>query len=226
MQIFKKNKILSEKDAISDLLCSKRREKKIKLSNVAKKLNINIKYLKALETANFNKLPKGIYGKNFLKEYAIFLGLDYVELLKMYDNGNTIDVVKKKKDIFSKQVVQKYNMLGMPRIIKSILVIGVVAFCLIYLGMYINKIISPPFMDILEPKNDLIVKNNFINIVGITEIESQVRINGELILIKEDGNFEKMINLKSGINIIIITAKKKYGRELVIKKQIMVEMDK
>ena len=74
MNLFKSNKIYLDSETVSEQLRSSRQAKKLKLSFIAKKLNINEKYLAALEKGEYKELPHGVYGKNFLREYALFLG--------------------------------------------------------------------------------------------------------------------------------------------------------
>jgi hypothetical protein len=60
-------------------------------------------------------------------------------------------------------------------------------------------------------------------VVGETEAEAELKINGEMILSNNNGNFSQTINLKSGLNNIIISTKKKYSQENIIIKQVLVE---
>ena len=48
-------------------------------------------------------------------------------------------------------------------------------------------------------------------------------INGETILNTSRGDFSTSINLKKGVNNIVIKAKKKYSGEALILRQILVE---
>ncbi|MFH1427677.1 MAG: helix-turn-helix domain-containing protein [Patescibacteria group bacterium] len=225
---FRPNKIKSENEIIAEDLKQARLRKKLNLKEIAKKININYKYLKILEKGEFDKLPAGIYGKNFLKEYAIFLGLDYQKITKIFSEmpteGQSGEINKEKnKELFSKQIVKGSKLIIFPKIIKSIIIIMIVSGCFLYLGVCLNKIISPPRLNIVEPSDNLITKNSFINIIGTTEPEAEVTINGEFLSIDSDGSFTEKVNLKNGVNTLIITAKKKYGREIIVKKQILVE---
>lgn len=219
----KKEKIVSEKDAIASLLKTTRHEKKLKLKKIAIALNINIKYLRALEAGKLQRLPEGVYGKNYLKEYAIHLGLDHIELSKLFDEDKKNSLSKERSDIFSKQIIKGRSFLIMPKIIKNFLIAAVILICFLYLGVYINRIVSPPKIEIYEPIDNYIINNNYLNVIGISEKETQITINGELILLEEDGQFVKRIDLKSGVNTIIIRAKKKYSKEIIIRKQVVFE---
>jgi len=223
MKIFKKNKILSKNEEVAEQLRQARQAKKVKLKDVSRELNINYKYLKFLEKGEFAELPAGIYRKNFLREYALYLGLDYKELAKVFTEDSSEKAVSDKdKNFFSKQVIRGYNFLVVSKVVRSIIIVTVVLALFIYLGFCLEKIISPPEVNIIEPRDNLVTSNNSVIVYGLTEPEAQVTINGELVASSNDGVFNKEVNLKDGINTIIIEVKKKYGREIVIERQILV----
>ncbi len=56
----------------------------INLRDAAQQTRISIQYLKALEAEDFARLPGEVFVKGFLKNYAKFLRLDEVEVLKKY----------------------------------------------------------------------------------------------------------------------------------------------
>jgi len=216
----KQRKILDE--TLSDRLRKKRQEKGIDLHDVSKDLNINIKYLEAIENNRIEDLPPGVYGKSFLKKYAYFLEVSMEDL---DDTLNEEDVVKKKDfkdDLFSKKVPSRRYFLSTPKIIKNILIVLVVCFFLVYLGFFINNIISPPKLFISNPKEDLSTHKRFIEISGQTESEVQIYINENLVLVDVGGFFSKKISLKEGLNLVVVTAQKKYSKKNVIVRKILV----
>lgn len=223
MNIFKSNKIYLDSELVSEQLRSARQAKKIKLSLIAKKLNINEKYLEALEKGEYEKLPHGVYGKNFLREYALFLGLDYKKLAADYETEINIVEPKRQKELFSKQVIKKRYLLAMPKILKNILIFLTICVCFIYLGYRINKIISPPLLIIESPAANLTTEQNSLQVVGRTEAEANLIINGQIVLTDKNGEFSQTISLKNGINIITITANKKHGRGNTVVRQILVK---
>lgn len=220
---FKSNKIFLDIETVAEQFRSVRQEKELKIEEVAKRLNINKKYLEALEKGNFNELPTGVYGKNFLREYSLFLGLDYKELDKIFQKELSTEKKLLQKDLFSRQVAHIRYFLATPKIIKNIIIASVVIICFIYLGVAIKDATSPPALFIESPLENIIINDRTINIIGATEAEAQILVNGQHVLSDTEGNFFKKIDLKNGINIITITAKKKYGRENTIKRQILVK---
>jgi len=228
--MFKKNKILSNSEILAGQLRTAREQKKLKLKYVSEKLNINYRHLKTMEKGDFEKLPPGTYGKSFIKEYSNFLDLDSDNSIKIFNkiinknqpNENQNLKRGEKNELFSKQVVKSYNFINIPKIAKGIIITMVVLICFVYLGIYLKNIISPPDIQIIEPIENLVTDKNFVNIIGLTEPEAEITINGENIFNDSKGVFTKRINLKNGINTITITAKKKYSRENTIKRQILV----
>ena len=91
-----------------------------------------------------------------------------------------------------------------------------------YLGFFINNIISPPKLFISYPEKDLTTDKKFIEITGITEQEVQIYINEDLVLVDVYGSFSKRISLKEGLNLISITAQKKYSKKNEIIRKILV----
>jgi cytoskeleton protein RodZ len=62
--------------AISETLRQARLRSGVDLDKLAAKTKINPRYLRAIETGEFDKLPGGIFARMFVKQYADALGLD------------------------------------------------------------------------------------------------------------------------------------------------------
>jgi len=194
--------------------------KNLRIEDIAKKIGIRKEYLIAIEEERFDILPAGLYGKSFVKEYAIFLKLNSKDILKCLEDrlGNNYD-----NDPFSQKIVKRKEFRIFPKIIKNILLGVAVLVCFLYLIFYFKKIVYPPFLEITQPDKNLVTKLSIINIVGQTEKEAEVRINNELVLNNQNGEFSQTVNLKKGVNNIVITSQKKYSQEKMIIRQILVE---
>ncbi|MBI2459701.1 MAG: helix-turn-helix domain-containing protein [Parcubacteria group bacterium] len=223
MNLFKANKIYLDSQTVAEQLRGARQAKKLKLPPIAKKLNISEEYLTALEKGEYERLPHGVYGKNFLREYALFLGLNYKKLSNDYDAEINLIEPKRQKNLFSKQIVKARHLWAMPKIFKNILIFLIISVCFIYLGYRINKIISPPLLIINQPAANLTTGQNSLLVAGQTEAEASLMINGQTVLTDKNGGFSQIISLKNGINIIIITANKKHGRNQTIIRQVLVK---
>jgi len=213
-------KKLPLEETIGEKLRQARSYKNLKIEDAAKKLNIRAEYLSALEEERFEKLPTGLYGKNFLKEYAKFLGLKPRDLLKNWQEASNTDSAA---DPFSQKIVKKNKFIIFPKIIRSFLIVMAILICFLYLVFYFKKIVFPPDLVITQPDKNLLIQDNSIIISGQTEKEAEIKINGAIVLNNQDGYFSQTVNLKKGLNNITITAQKKYSREKTIIRQILVQ---
>ena len=201
-------------------LRQRRHYKNLKIEAVAKTLNIRVEYLLALEEERFDKLPAGLYGKNFLKEYALFLGLAPAEFIK-YWNQQTDPAAP--KNPFSQKIVKKRKFIIFPKIIRNSLVIAAVLICFLYLIFYFKNLTFPPNLTIIEPANNLLTVNRSITVSGWSDPEAAIKINNEAILNGSNGYFSQTVNLKKGLNSLVITAQKPYSQETTVTREILVE---
>jgi hypothetical protein len=72
----------------ADELRFQRESKNITLQQIASKTRIDLKFLQAIEDANFELLPE-IYIRAFIKEYAQTVDLNPIEVLRKYDEARS-----------------------------------------------------------------------------------------------------------------------------------------
>jgi len=219
MTNFSLKKITNEEINFGELLQELRLDKNLEISFISRKLGIKEDYLKAIEKNRLDLLPSGIYRKGFLKKYAEFLELDNKILISKLKDLDA----EEKDDPFVNKKITKKHLIVFPKIIKIILFSLAILACFLYLIFYARKIVTPPELIINSPKNNLLTDSRPIEVSGITEAEAELKINGEIILSNHEGNFSQTINLKSGLNNITISAKKKYSQENIIIRQVLVE---
>jgi len=187
----------------------------------AKRLNIRLEYLLAIEEDHFSKLPAGLYSKNYIKDYAALVGLPAAEVKKWLVEN--LENTNETNNPFSQKIVRRQEFMVFPKLIKNIILFLIFLACLFYLAFYLKKIIMPPELLVYQPDKNLKTTENYFEIKGITEPEAELSINGETILNTDQGRFSININLKKGVNNITITAKKKYSSEASVLRQILVE---
>jgi cytoskeletal protein RodZ len=67
--------------SIGDTLRRERLRRNLELAQIADDLRISTRFLQAIETDQFNKLPGGVFTKSFVRQYATYLGLDPREMV-------------------------------------------------------------------------------------------------------------------------------------------------
>lgn len=223
MNGFKKNRVCYDYETVGEQLSFNRKKQGLSLKKISKKININSEYLEALENGDYKKLPEGIYRKKILKKYCDFLGLDSEKIKDTFFKEKEVSSPDLNKTPSLKKI-KAYKFFILPKFIKNSLIVLLILVCFGYLGYCLNQAISPPKLTISNPSGKaLTITDKQILIQGTTHPEAKVFINNKNILKENSGNFTQNINLKEGLNTVTISAKKKYSRLNVIKKQIMVQ---
>ncbi|MFA6255331.1 MAG: helix-turn-helix domain-containing protein [Patescibacteria group bacterium] len=210
-------KEISNPPNLGESLKLSREKKGVSLAQASQATNISARYLAAIESSEFDKLPGEVYAKNFLKVYAKYLGLNDKDSLVTYQSERKVYSKTRKfpEEDFKKPVrrISRFHLVVTPKIVRGIL-IGLLALaCLAYLGLKVKAIMTPPFLTIISPSNNLITEQSFIELVGQAEPEAVLEINGQQVLADTQGNFSETIDLQSGVNIIEVTAESRHGKQ-------------
>lgn len=206
---------------VGEILSETRREQNLSLEEVADTTHLRLPHLVALEAGDYENLPGGVYSEKILEAYANFLNLDLTGLKKIFEKENSTSK-RLKKDAFLQKISSK-NFIVTPRLIEISVAAVFVILLLVYLGFEINNIFSAPNLSLLSPENNLTTENPTITVSGYTEKEVNVKINDQTIQTDAAGNFKETISLKTGLNIIKISAAKKRSRENVIYRQVILK---
>jgi cytoskeletal protein RodZ len=62
-----------------------RKKAGISLEQIADRTKISLRFLRAIEAEEFEKLPGGIFSTSYLRQYAALIGYDEAELLMHFD---------------------------------------------------------------------------------------------------------------------------------------------
>jgi len=210
-------KEISNPPNLGESLRSSRENLGLSLAQASQATSISAKYLAAMENGEFSKLPGEVYAKNFLKVYAKYLGLNDKDSLATYQSERRIYGKTREfpEEDFKKPVrrISRFHLVVTPKIIRGI-IIGLLALaCLVYLGLKVKAIMTPPFLTIISPGNNLATEQNFIEVVGQVEPQAVLEINGQQVLADQQGNFSETIDLQSGINTIEVKAESRHGKQ-------------
>lgn len=195
----------------SSLLKNTRLDKEWELVDISKKIKVPVKYLEAIENETVNCFPQEPYCSLIIKDYADYLGLNGVDVLALFRR----DFDQKRKVKSNKPLFFSFT----PKFTFTISLITIVIFFFGYLVSEYIKFHQPPRLEVSWPL-EATVSGSIIEINGVTDAESTVRINDDLILVGIDGAFQKKINLESGENKIIVESTSPTGKSIVVEKVI------
>lgn len=192
-----------------------RKAANITIGEMEGKTKISKIILKAFEAGDYSKLPEPIYARNFLKIIAKTLKTDETYFLDLYEHEcGACDYIKKAR--LPRQRTHALRFFVASRLIK-IYIISFIALALVgYLGLQIRDIIKAPSLSIIAPENGLVTEEATIFVSGMSELGSQVLVNGEYVLLSTNGNFKQEVALERGVNIIKIESAKRYSKNALL----------
>jgi len=224
MTSFLVRKIKSER-TVGETLKSKRQELGLDLQEVSKDTKISFNYLLALESGSYEKMPGLVYAKNFLRVYAQALELPVKKLEHLFlEETNARKQVKIANVKHYKPVMKasRWHFLATPKLVRNSIITLAFLAVVVYVGFRVQAIISPPTLNIISPAEDLVINSQVTTLMGQTDPEVTIAINGKTIVTNADGSFAEELDLHNGTNIIKITAHKKHGKEQTIYRRIVV----
>ncbi len=143
--------------SLPERLYAARERKGVDLYRAERDTKIRARYLGALERGDYRELPGAVYTKGFLRNYALYLGLDPEEILDQWrrERGEERDVAP---------VIAVPRPIAAPRqgltfspslIVVALLTVIVLAF-VAYLGVQVLRFAKPPSIAVTDPASAII----------------------------------------------------------------------
>jgi cytoskeletal protein RodZ len=202
---------------LPERLLAARERKGVDLYRAERDTKIRARYLAALERGDYRELPGAVYTKGFLRNYALYLGLDPESVLEQWraERGEatsppaTIEVPKP-------LMAPRRNLTFSPGIaVAAVLTVAVVAF-IAYLGVQLLRFAKPPTIAISVPSAAVIdVEDGTAvytfegtTIPGATvEIAATGREQPYRVSADDEGAWTAEVQLSRGRNQFEVTAK-------------------
>lgn len=221
MTLFSRRAITGQ-EPLGEKLRQLREESEPSLEQFAAQAGIQPKYVMALEAGHYGQLPGDVYVRNFLRKYAEAFHVSPVRLLELYERERAY--VRHVGPINRlPQTASETQAPDIYRILKILGSLSILCALLVYLGVTVYRVITPPTLNVLAPAEDLITHELSLVVSGTAEKESHVRINGQEVVLDPKGGFTERIDLQQGLNIIKVSAKKQRSRERVLYRQVIVK---
>lgn len=208
---------------VGSTLREARLSKNLSLDQVERDTKIRVKFLEGIEADDYSKLPSNSYAKGFIKNYGTYLGLDTETLLAFF-RRQTAEVPK--SSLLPKGVSEPLNQAFFrltPERFLAVLLAGLAVVFLAYFGLQYRSLQLPPQLTIESPQEKLITNNQRIDILGKTDADATVTVNGASVIIRSDGRFFDQVALVPGINKITITATSRYGKSLTVVREVALQ---
>lgn len=205
---------------VGQILKEEREVKIYSLEDVEKAIKIRKELLVALESDNYKKLPPPTFVRGFIKNYAIFLGLDPNKVLAVYRREFAEDRQKPYvMDTFS-------NPIGVPKfkftpsqLLGAVIILIVLSF-FTYLWVQYRGLVGAPQLLVFSPVDQMTTNDPNLVVSGKTDPEVKVTINSQEIKVGEDGNFDEKITISTQVNKITVEAISKFNQKTDIERTV------
>jgi cytoskeletal protein RodZ len=203
---------------IGQTLKNARESKKYSLKRLEDLTKIKRVFIDAIERESWSELPPFPTVLGFVKSIAAAVAVDEktaVAVLKR-DYPPKKEAISPKPDISSKFVWG-------PKLTFAIGVAIVLTLISAYLVFQYSKFISPPTLNVLEPKDGAMVGEKFVLVQGTTDTDSQVTVNNQPVITDQDGRFSVELEITLETQEVVIKAVSRSGKETVVSRRIEVK---
>lgn len=193
---------------IGELLLAARLEKGLTIDRLSYITRIDAKYIQALETNDFKKLPPATFTKGFVRNLSSALGKNPDEMVAVF---------RRDYQISSKTpVIQPHHLprLHLTHFLNSqALIIGLGAMIfVIYLVFQYRAVITPPPLNIKSPMANAVLVSP-VAVEGTTVAGAAVIVNDDLKIVPDQqGNFSTRLNLSPGQNDVKVSVTNRFSR--------------
>ncbi len=197
-----------------ELLREKRLLKELSLEDVAKKTKIKVEFLEAIENSDYVRLPSSTFAKGFLRNYATFLYLNPDTMVAMFRRDFTQNA---RGEIIPRGLVEPVN--SKPRyfsvslILTSIAVVAFVGF----LGIQLISWWSLPKIKLIQPQNNDTYGEK-VTFKGVADNDATVKVNGQLVILDQNGQFTLDLVFPGGTHSVIIEATNRRGKSTLVER--------
>jgi cytoskeletal protein RodZ len=202
---------------LPERLFSARERKGVDLYRAERDTKIRARYLAALERGDYKELPGAVYTKGFLRNYALYLGLDPDEVLLQWRRERS-DVKEAEQPVIVVPrpiTTPRKGLTFSPTIVvASVMTLAVLAFS-VYLGIQLTRFVKPPTIAVTEPRTAVIdveeSTTSYVirgtSIAGATiSIVTPGREQPYRVSADADGRWSADVELRRGRNQFEITA--------------------
>jgi len=144
--------LTSSGPSLPDRLAAARERKGVDLIRAERDTKIRARYLSALERGDYRELPGAVYTKGFLRNYAIYLGLDPEDVLRQWRRERGEQASPEPLVVPPRPIAAPPRPLTFSPsvIVAALMTLGVIAFG-VYLAVQLLRYAKPPELGVTNP---------------------------------------------------------------------------
>jgi len=202
--------------SLPDRLAAARERKGVDLARAERDTKIRARYLSALERGDYRELPGAVYTKGFLRNYAIYLGLDPEDVLRQWRRERGDQAAPAPEIVPPRPLAEPARPLTFSPsiIVAALMTLGVVAFG-VYLSVQLLRYAKPPVLTVTSPSPASITVDETVtsyHLAGTATAGSLITVSAPgrdqpyRVTALADGSWSIDVELRRGQNRFDVTA--------------------
>ena len=143
---------------LPDRLLAARERKGVDLYRAERDTKIRAHYLAALERGEYRELPGAVYTKGFLRNYALYLGLDPDDVIRQWkrERGESAVPPEPVLSVPKPLTAPRPGLTFSPVVIVAALLTVLIAVFAVYIGIQLVRFAKPPTLAVTSPAQAVI----------------------------------------------------------------------
>jgi cytoskeletal protein RodZ len=139
--------------SLPERLVSARERKGVDIYRAERDTKIRARYLEALEHGDYRELPGAVYTKGFLRNYALYLGLDPEEVLLQWkhERGDAAIPAEPVLAVPKPLAAPRQGLTFSPVVVVAALLTVLIGVFAIYMGIQLVRFAKPPALEVTNP---------------------------------------------------------------------------
>lgn len=218
--VFVMRKLDRVPQTLGDKLRALRKGQAVTLEMMERETHVQRRYLEALERGRYEALPEPMYTRNFIRAYARVLSADADYFIELYEEEcGRCDLVL--PSVMPRQRVRGKLLFAWNTFVKAGAMACIALGILGYLGWQIWHMTAPPTIVLESPDDATMAQEAIVHVRGSVEGEATVAIDGVLVVVNADQTFDAVVDLREGLNVITVTAQRRYSREAQVERRVV-----
>lgn len=203
---------------VAQLLVEGRRKRKLSLQVVSEATRLPVSQIESLESGDFSVFAAEVYGRGAYLAYARYLGISQRLAERAVDQALSAARQRVPLKVFTPFSWMQRFLTPLTLLWLIGAVVGLTAAG--YLVWQLQSFLQLPELALIEPAG-VVVGTPELFVHGVAEANSRVTVNGEVVLLGENGEFSTRLWLHPGVNILRVEAENAAGRVRTLEKHLI-----
>jgi cytoskeletal protein RodZ len=139
--------------ALPERLVAARERKGVDLYRAERDTKIRARYLEALEQGEYAELPGAVYTKGFLRNYALYLGLDPEDVIRQWkrERGDAAIPAEPVLAVPRPLEAPRQGLTFSPAVVVAALLTVLIAVFAVFVGVQLVRFAKPPTLTVTDP---------------------------------------------------------------------------